>query len=308
MTTGDKIKIDIALCTFRRESVVDTLTSLQNLELDTQWQVKIIVADNDVEPSAELRVMSADQSKIPVIYVHAPQSNISIARNACLSESDSQWLAFIDDDELADPGWLRALMQKAFSSKASIVLGSVDSKCDPEFCESWMEKGGFFKTRPVYVNKKIVTGYTCNVLLDRRDKRVRDAGFDLSHGKTGGEDTVFFSALYKQGCTIEYAENAVLIEPVTESRASLKWLWMRRYRSGQTHAVLLSGKVISFKDKITQTAFALAKSLVCHAMMLLTLWSPVYWRKWWLRGGLHLGVVSKLWGGDTLVQYGKVEN
>ena len=252
MMNGDKIKIDIAMCTFRRESVVDTLNSLRNLELDSHWQVNIIVADNDVELSDRRRVMLVDQTNIPVIYVHAPQSNISIARNACLSTSDIQWLAFIDDDELADPGWLRALMHQAFVSKAFIVLGPVNAKYDPKFCENWMGKGDFYKTRSVYVKNKIVTGYICNVLLDRRDQRFRDFRFDLAHGKTGGEDSVFFSVLYKQGCTNVYAENALLTEQVTESRASLRWLWLRRYRSGQTHAMPLSSKAISIQGKIIQ--------------------------------------------------------
>ncbi|WP_299199324.1 glycosyltransferase family 2 protein [uncultured Amphritea sp.] len=303
----NKISIDIAMCTYRRDSVIDTLNSLQKLQLDNDWQVRIIVADNDAVPSAQQRVLSVDQTNIPVIYIHAPQSNISIARNACLSLSDSQWLAFIDDDELAMPGWLKALMQTATSTSAQVVLGPVDARYDPEFCEDWMSKGGFYQTRPVYVNGAILTGYTCNVLLDRRDERVKNADFDLALGKTGGEDTVLFSELYKQGCIIKYAQKAVLIEPITLPRASLKWLWLRRYRSGQTHGMLLADRVISLTDKLKQILIASVKASFCHIMLLLTLWNPVAWRRWWLRGGLHLGVVSSLLGKDTLVQYGEAK-
>lgn len=302
-----KLSIDIAMCTFRRESVIDALESLQQLELAEDWEVGIIVADNDVHPSAKERVLSVEQTNIPIRYIHAPDSNISVARNACLATSSSQWLAFIDDDELATPDWLSSLVDKAKETQAQIVLGAVDATYDDKYCMQWMSKGDFYQTRPVFVDGKIVTGYTCNVLIDRRVEPVKSAIFDLALGKTGGEDTVFFSSLYQKGCLITYEKAAVLYEPVIESRASLKWLWNRRYRSGQTHAMLLRDKTTTQSGKLMQLIKAIFKAVYCHVMLCGAFLNEVSWRRWCLRGALHLGVISSLLGKDTLVQYGYKE-
>lgn len=302
-----KLTIDIAMCTFRRESVVDTLESLQQLDIDEEWEVGIIVADNDVYPSAKERVLSVEQTNIPIHYIHAPDSNISVARNACLATSTSQWLAFIDDDELATPGWLRSLVDNAKTSKAKIVLGAVNATYNKNYCTQWMSEGEFYQTRPVFVNGKIVTGYTCNVLIDRKDEPIKSAMFDLKLGKTGGEDTMFFSSLFRKGCLISYEKRAILYEPIIESRASLKWLWARRFRSGQTHAMLLGTKTRTLSGKSIELTKAIFKTVYCHLMLCASFWNSVSWRRWWLRGALHLGVISSLLGKKTLVQYGHAE-
>ena len=53
---------------------------------------------------------SAERNSLQITYVHAPARNISRARNACLALATAPLIAFIDDDEVASPQWLAALM------------------------------------------------------------------------------------------------------------------------------------------------------------------------------------------------------
>jgi succinoglycan biosynthesis protein ExoM len=49
----------------------------------------------------------------PVYYVHEPICGIARARNAALdkaTELGADWIAMLDDDEVADPRWLANLM------------------------------------------------------------------------------------------------------------------------------------------------------------------------------------------------------
>lgn len=118
--------VDIGICTYRRPALVATLLSLFELEVPEGVTVRLIVADNDEEPSAKASVdRLRETSPFEIAYVHCPKSNISIARNACLSESRADYLAFIDDDETAPPHWLAALMEKAGETGADVVLGPV---------------------------------------------------------------------------------------------------------------------------------------------------------------------------------------
>jgi succinoglycan biosynthesis protein ExoM len=56
--------------------------------------------------------------------------NISIARNACLDNADSNWLACIDDDEVASINWLSNLYKKAQQEKVAVVCGPVKAIYD----------------------------------------------------------------------------------------------------------------------------------------------------------------------------------
>ena len=70
------------------------------LDVPEGVKVRLIVADNDEEPSARASVdRLRETAPFEITYVHCPKSNISIARNACLTSADADFLAFIDDDE-----------------------------------------------------------------------------------------------------------------------------------------------------------------------------------------------------------------
>ena len=303
--SSEKLHINICVCTYRRAYIAETLRSLSQLLLRPNWQVDIIVADNDDTPSAkELVEITAKSCKLSVRYIHAPVRNISVARNACLAAANAPLVAFIDDDELATPGWLTNLVVSLENSKADVVLGPVVALYSKEYPE-WMKKGDFHSTRPVWVDGRIITGYTCNVLFQRTSPKVAGLKFELSLGQTGGEDTAFFSEVCKFGGQITFASDAIVTELVKPNRANFPWLLKRYFRSGQTHALLLlKNGNSSLLARSKNISVALYKALFCYANAPLYISSSDQMRFWLLRGTLHLGVVAKLLGKKELQQYG----
>lgn len=307
MTAGERsIRIDIGICTYRRPELQATLESLFRLAEPMGVQLRLIVADNDASPSARALVdeMRA-HSPFPIHYVHCPESNISIARNACLAESDAEYLAFIDDDETATPLWLAELFSTLMHSGADAVLGPVKAIYDGRSA-GWMRKGDFHSTMPVWVDGRIRTGYTCNVLLDMRSPAVAGRRFALSLGQSGGEDTHFFTGLTDDGGRIEFARDAIIEERVPEKRASFSWLAKRRFRSGQTHGRILAAKNTGL-SRARQTGLAGLKLVFCAAMAAATAFSPINRNRYVLRAALHAGVVSGTLGMREIRQYGAVE-
>nr|WP_295886877.1 glycosyltransferase family 2 protein [uncultured Devosia sp.] len=289
--------IDICICTFRRSFLAKTLESIALLNQGGH-DIRIIIADNDATPSARDLVDAARGGvPFPITYLHAPASNICIARNACLDEADADYVAFVDDDEVVSPGWLNALVQRAEATNAAAVLGPVLAIYEPD-APGWMVDGDFHSTRPVFVGDTIRTGYTCNVLI-RWSAAYRTLRFDLALGKSGGEDTDFFYRLTAAGGTIAYAEDALVQEPVPPERASMAWLVRRRLRFGQTHGMLQAG------SRAKSLAIVAAKITYCGAMTALTAFSPVLRRRNWLRAVLHIGVAGGILGVRQAVHYGQ---
>lgn len=286
MTACANIKVDILMCTFRREKVVRTLKSLDVQRLPKGVSLHIIVADNDETPSGKRLVTATAEGMItPVQYVHAPARNISIARNACLEAATGDWVAFIDDDEFAPEDWVVNLLE---------AVGSHDGAFGPVLAQygadapAWMVAQNVHSNIPERRSNTVETGHTCNALLRWKGTAWQEERFDISRGRTGGEDTEFFFRVRSMGANFTLAENAVVTETVAPSRLQLSWLLKRKYRQGQSYAVAGT----SFMARFKLAMFAIVKALICAGAFLLLFWSRDRRMFWLLRGTMHVGVVS----------------
>lgn len=297
------VRIDVCVCTYRRRELDDTLRSIGALTVPPNATIRLVVADNDVEPSARERVYAlAARLPFDVVYVHCPASNISIARNACLESGNGDFLAFIDDDETVRAEWLTELMKVAEATGADAVLGPVRAVYS-EAAPGWMRRGDFHSTNPVWVGGEIRTGYTSNVVLRRASPAVSGRRFNLALGRTGGEDTEYFAQMHEAGGRIAFAPLALVEEPVPDARTRFSWLTKRRFRSGQTHGRLLVGTRRG-AGLLALVGVAGAKAAYCFlAAGALAIW-PEHRNRYALRGVMHSGVVSGLLGVREIRQYG----
>lgn len=298
-------RIDIGICTFRRTALADTLSSIAAADVPDGAGLRVIIADNDETPSAR-ELVDAIAADFPhaLTYLHAPARNISVARNACLDASTGNFLAFVDDDETVTRGWLRELLDAALHTGADAVLGPVRAIYRPD-SPAWMRRSESHSTFPVWVGSRIRTGYTCNVLLRRNSPYVAGRRFDTGLGRSGGEDTAFFSQLTDDGGEIAYAPGARVNEPVPASRARFSWLAKRRFRFGQTHGRLLAGKSTA-RQLAARVGLAGMKAGYCFAAAAVLAAFPARRNPSVLRGIMHVGVVAGLLGLREIRQYGAI--
>ena len=296
------ISVDVGVCTYRREAVRETLRSVAAQHLPPGVRVRVIVADNDVEPEAARRIRNAAaDGKLDLHYVHAPSRNISLARNACLDAATGDFIAFLDDDEVASAHWISALLAEATRGGWDAVLGPVNAVYGAAAPE-WMKAGDFHSTRPVTVHGRIQKGYAGNVLIRRDAIEARGLRFDLSRGRQGGEDDDFFYRLTDSGGTIGFAPDAWAEEAVPEGRTTLDWLVKRSFRTGQTHGARLSGRYTG-PGRWGQIGLATGKAAVSVGGAALNAFSTPRRNRWLLRASLHAGAVARLAGLRELELY-----
>ena len=162
----------------------------------------------------------------------------------------------------------------------------------PDGSPGWASAADLHSTLPTILkDQSIVTGYTCNVLM-RRDA-IGDARFDPALGRSGGEDTVFFYRLWRNGVRIAYAPDAIIDENVDPARLRLGWLVKRSFRSGQTHARILRMKG---EKPVKVMPTLILKIAYCAGAAALGCLSPVSWRKAVVRGALHTGALFAMAG------------
>ncbi|WP_075222087.1 glycosyltransferase [Acuticoccus yangtzensis] len=296
--------VDICLCTFRRRSIAATLASLAALRLADGLTVRVIVADNDETDAARgFITATGERLGLSLTYVHAPARNISTARNAALDAATAPWVAILDDDEVASPEWLTALLAVQRFTRADVVLGPAVARYAPDV-PRWIRDGDFHSARPVVAGGAIRTGYTSNVLFAREAPSLKGRRFDLALGRSGGEDTAFFHDAFTAGARIASAPEAPVFEEVTGPRATVRWLMRRKFRAGQSHAVTLETRGLSPRARAKETAVAAAKLAICSGAALAMVWSRHRFAAWALRAALHAGVVARLAGMEKLSLYG----
>jgi succinoglycan biosynthesis protein ExoM len=231
------MKVSVCIATYRR---ADRLAALLDDLVQQQYRpIEVVVVDNDAAGSARAVVehRRAQGAPFRLVYGVQPQQNISLTRNHTVALACGDWLAFIDDDERASPGWLRSLVATARQGGVDGVLGPVEPVL-PAGAPAWLQRGRFhawarLSTDSVVPLNKLRFG---NVLLRGALLRGSAAPFDPAYGLTGGEDGDLLTRLVADGALIVWCDEAVVLEPVEAARLSLRWLLLRALRGGQDFA------------------------------------------------------------------------
>jgi len=288
--------VDVCICTYHRPAIVEALRSVSRQQGCDGVKVRIVVADNAEQPIARDLVASAARDlAFDTVYVHAPANNVSVARNACLDAAEGEWLAFLDDDETASPGWLISLFCEAKRGQWDAVLGPVQALYPPS-APAWMRQGNFHSTRPVFVRGRIETGYTGNVLIRRAAITREGLRFRTELGRSGGEDEDFFNRLRDAGGRIGFAAGALAYETIPAGRLTLAWLLRRSFRAGQTYGSRLQARSRSLPTRIRAVAVASAKAATCAVAAFAHLPLAARRNRFLTRAALHCGVVARLVG------------
>lgn len=274
-----------------------TLESIALQELPAAISIRVVIADNDTTDIARTAIREyAETLGLLIRYVHAPARNISIARNACLDAAKSDWIAFIDDDEVALPDWIASLL--AHRGSNHIVFGVSQALYPDRSTPKWMVNGDFHSNR-IAGNDKPWNGYTANVLIDRNFVMLKQLRFALELGQIGGEDTVFFFDAHRAGARFGYVPTAVVQESTSRARASFRWLALRRYRAGQIHYIIASRAGQGRRVAI----LAVVKIVISALWAIVTIPWPTRAFGNALRAMLHLGVVASSIGFAPYKEY-----
>jgi glycosyltransferase involved in cell wall biosynthesis len=116
------LTVCVAICTRNRTELLRRV--LDSIVSQTVRPQEILVVDNaPSDTSTEMLV----RGRYPEVrYVREERRGLNFARNRALTESAREIVAFIDDDAVAEPGWVAALRDVfAESSQIAVCTGKV---------------------------------------------------------------------------------------------------------------------------------------------------------------------------------------
>lgn len=225
--------VSVCICTYKRPHGLHRLLgSLAQLD-PTSPPREIIVVDNDAAGSAEPVIQRARAAGLDVRYEVEPRRGIAHARNRSVAPAQGEFVAFIDDDEEADPLWLAALHGEVIRRGADGGIGPVIPVFPPH-APRWLADGGFYD-RPRPATGTVLRYHSCrtgNALVRRRLMAALPGPFDERFGLTGGEDTYFFGGLVTAGAIMIAVDHAIVREHLSANRARARWILWRRFILG----------------------------------------------------------------------------
>ena len=234
--------ITICIPTLKRPEGLDfLLKSISELTFTKQIpsRIEICIADNDPQKSAEKVVEKWKRIiKWKIIYDVESRPGIPFVRNKLVRmAADSDFIAFIDDDEIASPQWLDELLNIQAKYNADVIMGPIIPyyKYNPP---GWIVKGKFHYSSRFKDGVTESNLITWNLLIRQNLFGKLNLAFEERMALTGGTDVLLGRLLKQAGIQFYWSDRAIVKEIIPPERCQIKWLLLRRFRGGSSEVLI----------------------------------------------------------------------
>ncbi|ACK66139.1 glycosyl transferase family 2 [Rippkaea orientalis PCC 8801] len=235
-------KITAIICTHNRDRYLgDAIDSL----LCQDWDdYEILVVNNGCTDRTDEVV----QSRLPhprLNYVYEPVLGLSVARNRGAKETQAPILAYLDDDAIASPQWLRVLVEAYNNNEKLAIAGGKVTLIWPDNLTrpSWISDdlaGGLglydLGDSMVLITDPRLTPRGLNYSL-RRSFLDHIGGFDANLGRVGtkllsNEELYMTELALNEGWEVAYLPDALVAHNVAPERLKKDWFLRRSWWQG----------------------------------------------------------------------------
>jgi glycosyltransferase involved in cell wall biosynthesis len=248
-------QISAIICTHNRDQYLGAaIDSLLNQDIEQLFEV--IVIDN----ASSDRTREVVEARLPhphLKYIYEPVTGLSVARNRGALEARSQILAYLDDDAVASPQWLRVLYQAYENNEKLGVAGGKVTLLWAEGMEPpvWLSENlagnlGAYDLggAVVYIDEPGLTPRGLNYSI-RREFLEQIGGFDLNLGRVGksllsNEELRTTELALELGWRVAYLPDALVAHNVAPERVKRSWFLSRGWWQGisECYREQLSGR------------------------------------------------------------------
>jgi len=234
--------ISAIICTYNREqylgSAIDSL-----LQQDFSFYEVIVVDNGSSDRTREIVEERLAQPQLH--YVYEPVNGLSVARNTGASIARADILAYLDDDAIASPLWLKTIYDAYQSNEQLAVAGGKvtllwpDGMMPPAWLSSNLAQNlGAYDLGDtlVYVKSPGWTPRGLNYSI-RRTFLEKVGGFDTNLGRVGknllsNEELQMTELALQQGWQVAYLPDALVVHQVAPERLERSWFFRRSWWQG----------------------------------------------------------------------------
>jgi glycosyltransferase involved in cell wall biosynthesis len=192
------------------------LDSLAALDYPRAGFEVVVIDDGGGVPEG---VVESFSSRLDVRLLTQRHAGPAAARNRGIEAARGEYVAFTDDDCLADPGWLRAL-ERALIDHPQAIVGGATVNASAGSIYSRASQGIVDFLYEYYADTHIASRFfATNNLACRRDLLLAMGGFDESFPRAAAEDRDLCERWTESGRYLEFAGDARITHVLVVSLA-----------------------------------------------------------------------------------------
>lgn len=273
------IRISLVIPTHNRAAaLIGALESVVRQSLPaSDWEC-VVIDNNSADDTPErFAAFASAHPDCSLRRVEEHRPGVSYARNRGLEEARAPIVAFIDDDERVNEGFLNAYLEFFEAHPGAVVAGGRIIAEYPEDRPSWMSR---------YVEMPIANPMDFGPAVRpfpagrvpgggnmafRRDGLARFGGFDPSLGRVngeliGGEENDLFERLLRGGETIWYVPGAVMWHIIPPQKLTREYFRRLSYNVGVSQRLRAQIHHRVAKCFVREAAKWIATLLLCCTM------------------------------------------
>jgi glycosyltransferase involved in cell wall biosynthesis len=272
---------------------------------------EVLLIDNDAAASCAATAQELAQlcqaTGVPFTYQIEPEAGVANVRNFAVKRARGAFVAFLDDDEVANPHWLAQMVAAQAATGADVVFGPQEARLPASVPEPRAYFQAFFSRQPEGPTRVIEEAYGCSNSFVRCDTVfVGDAPFDPTTNETGGEDDVLWADVRARGGTFAWAADALVYDDIPPGRATYAYMAKRSFAHGHyTSDQWFRGD----QPRVLRGLLAMARGLLQAlgmGIVTLVLFAIGHPQRAWALSKMMTGLGKVFWFGPFQMQlYGK---
>ncbi len=241
------MKITVIICTYNRPQLLKkTLQSLVSQSVGKN-SFFVLVIDNGYNDSARAIVANYN-NQLNIKYYFENKIGLSQARNRGIKESVTNYVAFIDDDSVADKDWLKNILNDFLNMRPvpAAVGGRINVKYEsdkPQWINHSLESflGRFdLGGRKKYLENDGLRGgnmaFVRKVLFEM-------GGFNTKLGRVGNnllsnDEELIFQKIRKKNLPVFYNPKILVWHKAHRERLRKKWFYRRYFWQGVSEIIM----------------------------------------------------------------------
>ncbi|MDY6785086.1 MAG: glycosyltransferase [Cyanobacteriota bacterium] len=243
------IQISAIICTYNRADYLrKSLQSLAEQTLNSDLY-EIAVVDNHSTDNTKQVATEEFAGVSNLRYIYEPILGLSQARNTGWQKAKGEYIAYLDDDAIADSFWLEKILKafKTVTPQPGCVGGKIELLWEVEKPD-WLPPQFFpylglinWSNAPMILkDERYISGG--NMAVPRSLLEVL-GGFNVKLGRKGhnllsNEELFLLDRMKQQGYSIYYDPEIVIAHHVQASRLTKHWFVKRHYWQGVSDALI----------------------------------------------------------------------
>jgi glycosyltransferase involved in cell wall biosynthesis len=254
-----KTLITVIICTYNRAFILgEGLASLCQQTIPAEHFQILVVDNNSTDNTRD--IVTQFMAKLPGLrYIFEPVQGVSHAYNRGLQEARTEWVAFLDDDAKASPGWVQSILNTIESGDFDCFGGPYIAwhRFGPK--PAWIEEDfGTYLGPGKYgdLGEFYISGGTCAF---KKNLAEAAGGFPDGLGMAGkkcayGVETYLFRKMQGNGAIMGFVPDMRIDHCVLPYKYTLRWRLLSAFAGGRD-SFFMSPSVIRAFGRTGQALF-----------------------------------------------------